>query len=729
MVTMLKRALPALAVTALLGSAPAAMASTATSGNPLTLDGQAAVFQDWTFDDSAAPGTVTATLAGDPVVYDDQDPLPGTCTDFDSGVGDTSTPGADTSASGAGDGTAHILRCTGVTRVVANVGNVGSDIDGRGLTATPLTFNGGDGDDSAYGSEVGDVLGGGAGSDSLRGQVGDDTVNGGAGDDSPVVGGPGVDTVDGGAGNDSIKGGPDADTINGGDGSDSIYGDCNYCESDDEYGNDAIDGGDGADYIDGEGGDDTIDAGAGDDYAYGGNGDDVIHGGAGDDGLSQAQTCAGCGYENGLYGGDGTDKIFGDDGNDTADGGLGDDEIHGGAGDDGYNPEFDLIFLPRGQGAIPFFSQIGLVGGDGNDTISGDDGVDVIRGDYGADTIDGGGQSDYVFEYEDNYGDPANDTVVGGPGQDSVQWSGCSYTEDGGASLSFTLDGQANDGLSYADYPDNSDDKNNYDVENVDLNDQFAFFPFFGCQGDAPAKLAGDADANVLSGGHGSDTIDGGAGPDRLEGEAGDDTFTSRDGYPDYVDCGDGADSVVADNFDSLEACENTDVAEMRSAYDKDEPPVVPAPVVFPVVSLPGDHIGPNTKLTTDTTITLAQLLNGVKLGVECVDEPCTIEGRLLSRELVGKTASSSALRGFNTVLGRKSAGSKAGKRTITVRPCVKKSKRSAAACRERLRTAWANKKSVTVKVQVTTRDKSGNRTRKTKLVKVSVPKAKKAAR
>jgi hypothetical protein len=293
--------------------------------------------------------------------------------------------------------------------------------------------------------------------------------------------------------------------------------------------------------------------------------------------------------------------------------------------------------------------------------------------------------------------------------------------------MSFTLDGQANDGLTTNDPQTSDDAANNYDVENVDVYDQFVFFPFFACQGDAPATLKGDANANVLSGGHGDDNIDGGAGPDRLEGEAGNDTFMSRDGYPDYVSCGDGVDSVVADQFDTLEACENTDIADVRSAYDKDEPAtvVVPPPVVFPVVSLPGDHLGPATGLTTDTTITLEQMLKGVKLGVNCSDEPCTIEGRLLSRELVGKKASSAELRGFNTVLGRKYAGMKQGKRTITVKPCVRKSSKASAACRDRVRRYWAGKKSVTVKVQVTTRDKAGNRTRKTKLIKVSAPKKK----
>jgi Ca2+-binding RTX toxin-like protein len=663
LVTLLKRALPAVTATAVLAFAPSALAATVSSGNPLTLNGAADTYQQWYLTDNSDDGALDVYLNSDPVDYTQTD-LPANCHDWDSGNTDTSAYGQDVTNDTTGDGKAYILRCDPgtVTSVIANAGNVDSSIDASGLSATPVQENGGTGADFLGGSQTGDTITGGDGNDTVYGGNGDDTINTGAG----------------------------------------------------------------FDYIEGGSDNDTIDAGADDDYVDGGDGDDVIHGGAGDDGLSTQNSCDGCGHSNGLYGGYGNDKIYGDDGRDTADGGPGDDEIHGGAGDDGFKADLDIIFFPVGQGGIPFTSQMGLSGGDGNDTIYGDDGIDVISGDYGSDTIDGGGQSDYIYEYEDNYGDPHDDTVVGGPGQDSIQWSGCDYSGDG-ASLSFTLDGQANDGLSYANDPDYNDNTNNYDVENVDLNDQFVLFPFYGCQGDAPATLTGDSNANVLSGGHGDDTIDGGAGPDRLEGEAGNDTFNSRDGYPDYVSCGDGVDSVVADQFDTLEACENADVANVRSAYDKDEPAtvVVPPPVVFPVVGLPGDHVGPNTKLTTDTTITLAQLLNGVKLGVECVDEPCTVEGRLLSRELVGKSASSSVLRGFNTVLGRQSAGRKQGKRTITVKPCVKKSKRASAACRDRLKAAWKNKKSVTVKVQVTTRDKAGNRTRKTKLIKVSIPKTK----
>jgi Ca2+-binding RTX toxin-like protein len=719
--SMLKRALPAVAVTAVLACAPSALAATVTSANPLTVSGQTDNNQDWAFDDSAGGGTVDAYFFNDPVDYSSSG-LPTGCTDYDSGVGDASTPGADTSASGTGDGVAHILRCDNVTSVVANAGDVGSTIDatsgnagggdfglthGPGLDNTPIDINGGAGTDHLFGGSQADHIAGGAGDDWVAGYDGDDVVDGGTGNDG-VVGGYGNDTVSGGDGDDyRIAGGPGDDNITGGDGNDQITGD---------DGNDTIAGDGGHDYIDGGAGDDNLDGGAGDDYVYGSDGNDVIHGGAGDDGLSQD-----CCFSQGLYGGNGDDTIYGDDGNDAADGGDGNDVIHGGAGNDGVQYS-GSNFFPVGNVAI-FSSEVGLNGGNGDDAIYGDDGIDVISGDSGADTIDGGGQSDYIYEYPDAYGDGAsNDNVAGGDGQDSLVYSSCMQADQASASL--TLDGQANDGLTTADTTDQDDATNNYGVENLDFFDSFVFFPFYVCQGTAPVTLTGDANANVLSGGNGNDTIDGGAGPDRLEGEGGDDTFQTRDGYPDYVACGDGVDSVVADQFDTLEACENVDVAQVRSAYDKDEPPVIPAPVVFPVVGLPGDHIGPKTALTTDTRINSEELLNGVSLNVTCQDEPCTIEGRLLGSEPVGSKASSSATRGFNVVLGRKYLGLKQGKRKITVKPCDRKDKKAAADCRNRLRASWKKKKSFTVKVQVTTKDKAGNSTRETKLIKVSVKKA-----
>ena len=662
MVTMLKRALPAAAITAVLACAPAAMAATVSSGNPLTLNGQADVQQDWSLDDGAAPGTVTAYLYEDPVVYDDQAPLPANCADYDSGAADTGTPGPDLTADPSGDGTAHILLCTGVTSVVVSSGDSGSSVNGRGLSEIPLTFNGGNGDDYVYGSAVGDVINGGGGSDTLRAQTGDDTVNGGAGDDNEVVGGPGVDIVGGGDGNDWMKGGPDNDTLSGGAGDDTIWGDCAGCETDDQYGNDTIDGGDGSD------------------YAYGEGGNDVVNGGAGNDGDLSA----------------------------------------------------DDTSILSSSPAVPALS-----GGDGDDIVTGGEGDDVLLNDAGADTLKGDAGSDYFVEgfLFGQTSDVSADSIEGGDGVDSFQYWTMSNGIFGpgpvGApqppytlAMTATLDGQANDNI-VDDNPETPDDNgNNFDVENVQVIDTLFPFPsyWFAPMG---SNVTGNDSANVIVTGHLADTVVGGNGPDRIETNNGDDTINTRDGYPDSVDCGEGTDTVTGDVYDTYLSCENVDSADVRSAYDKDEPPVIPpAPqIVMP----PADDKGPGTTLTTRTRLNSDQLLNGVTLSVGC-DEDCTIEGRLLGSQPVG-SVHSSATRGFNVVLGRKSAGFGKGTRKLTVKPCVRKSKKAAAACRNRLRNQWERKRSFTVKVQTTTRDRAGNSTRVTKLIKVAVKKHKKAGR
>ncbi len=71
--------------------------------------------------------------------------------------------------------------------------------------------------------------------------------------------------------------------------------------------------------------------------------------------------------------------------------------------------------------------------------------------------------------------------------------------------------------------------------------------------------LTGDGDADVLDGGGGSDAIDGLGGTDVLRGGAGADTVRSLDALDDIVDCGADTDTLTADQFDAITACENVD--------------------------------------------------------------------------------------------------------------------------------------------------------------------------
>src|SRR6185369_555616 len=113
------------------------------------------------------------------------------------------------------------------------VGTEGNDtIQGY---ATNDTISGNGGNDTVYGRAGNDLLDGGTGDDTLYGEAGNDTLTGQAGDDN-MQGGVGDDTFDGGAGNDVMSGnyhntfqgwyaGTDNDTylFGRGDGQDTIY--------------------------------------------------------------------------------------------------------------------------------------------------------------------------------------------------------------------------------------------------------------------------------------------------------------------------------------------------------------------------------------------------------------------------------------------------------------------------------------------------------------------------
>jgi Ca2+-binding RTX toxin-like protein len=162
--------------------------------------------------------------------------------------------------------------------------------------------------------------------------------------------------------NDIIYGYAGIDNLQGGDGDDAIYG------------------GDDIDYIYGNADDDTLDGGAGNDTLYGddgndlligGAGDDTINGGTGNDTVSYAGTTSGVtvnlaagsdqatGTETGtdqisnvenVIGGSGNDVISGDSGSNILDGGAGNDILSGGSGDDTYYYNGGTDFITETSG-------------------------------------------------------------------------------------------------------------------------------------------------------------------------------------------------------------------------------------------------------------------------------------------------------------------------------------------------------------------------------------------
>ncbi|MGB8249833.1 MAG: peroxidase family protein, partial [Azonexus sp.] len=176
------------------------------------------------------------------------------------------------------------------------------------------------GDDTAYGEAGNDIIYGGAGIDRLYGGDGNDTIyggdsgdliDGGAGDDilwgeSSGTAAAGLDQIIGGEGNDIIHGGIGIDKISGGAGDDVIFG---------EGETDAFThGGDGNDYLDGGAGGDLLWGDGGDDMIVGGNDQDIVAGLSGDDILRPGNPSSAMGVgPDEVMGGSATDDLGNDD--------------------------------------------------------------------------------------------------------------------------------------------------------------------------------------------------------------------------------------------------------------------------------------------------------------------------------------------------------------------------------------------------------------------------------
>ncbi|MEQ8994944.1 MAG: calcium-binding protein [Coleofasciculus sp. B1-GNL1-01] len=147
-------------------------------------------------------------------------------------------------------------------------------------------------------------------------------------------------------------------------------------------------------------GDDILIGNTGNDILIGGNNNDRLEGGDGDDRLvGDNDTGFGIQGNDILSGGAGQDTLIGEGGNDALDGGTENDSLNGGNGDD---------ILLGGEG-----DDI-LEGGSGNDMIEGNNGLDTLIGGSGNDNLAGGEGDDELFG---SFGD---DILVGGDGNDTL---------------------------------------------------------------------------------------------------------------------------------------------------------------------------------------------------------------------------------------------------------------------------------------------------------------------
>jgi hypothetical protein len=231
-----------------------------------------------------------------------------------------------------------------------------------------------------------------------------------------------------------------------------------------------------------------------------------------------------------------------------------------------------------------------LEGREGNDTLNGGGGNDYLLPGYGTDHVDGGGGNDRIEQQSsageaDVLGGGANDDSIwsqgggttqfdGGPGDDllvqSVFTSGVPVVMSGGEGeddatlgngsgqgIAVSLDDQANDG------PLTGGTSNVHsDVENLNTD-------------SGPDVIVGSPGPNIIRSdtinfngfltdtAPGNDMIDPGGGVDYVFSGGGDDTIAAADQLGDTINCGSGptaspdSDTAIGDSIDVLFSCEN----------------------------------------------------------------------------------------------------------------------------------------------------------------------------
>lgn len=444
--------------------------------------------------------------------------------------------------------------------------------------------------------EVVNGSGGGEEGVHLVGTPGNDTLEGGPGDDW-LEGLGGDDTLIGHEGNDILDGGDGADTLDGGEGDDTYIPGAGAVVVIDSGGVDTwiADGGIPPDGIENfivrgyseEAGTDAhgneldntiIDEGPGNAFLYGNGGDDTLIGGDG--------------FNVFVFLGDpsGNSDAYG---HDTVDGGGGDDWLffeHNGAavtvdfrdgtviGGSSAPASVSFTNVERAQGSlfsdVMFASAAGnwlsgyggsdtLIGGAGNDVISGDSGFDHPTVDPGNDILEGGAGNDelageegadsYVFRHAPGAAN-ADAIFTFVSGEDTIVLDGNAHAGIGPSGDFAAGDARFRAGTSAQD----ADDRVIYDAATGELwydadgNGGGAMQLIATLEG-APALAATDITVENGSGGgtpgetitgtSGNDTLTGTEGDDTLEGLGGNDTLVGSGGS-DFYDGGSGFDTL-----------------------------------------------------------------------------------------------------------------------------------------------------------------------------------------
>jgi Ca2+-binding RTX toxin-like protein len=388
------------------------------------------------------------------------------------------------------------------------------------------------------------------------------TVNLATGAASGFANVAGIERVVGGSGNDSLTGDGLDNRLDGGVGDDSLIGGA---------GVDTLIGGDGVDSLSGGLGNDSIQAGAGDDTINWsvGEGRDTIDGGADVDAFNPLGSAA-ADLGNVTWNGVSLTALM--------DNGLANLEninldLEGGVDWLIYNATAAVsvnLLLGSASGFV-FISDIEkVIGGSGDDALTGNTLDNRLDGQGGADTLDGGAGSDAVLGGDGNdiiaasagndslQGQNGNDTFVwtstdgrdtfnGGADTDTVNLTGSAVADVADANWNgATITGLLNNALVSIEAVNldmgaggTGGDWLRYNASvgvavNLELGTATGFASIAGVEnligGAGNDDFVGDAGANKINGNAGDDFISGGAGGDNLTGGLGDDVFVYQAG-------------------------------------------------------------------------------------------------------------------------------------------------------------------------------------------------------
>lgn len=329
---------------------------------------------------------------------------------------------------------------SGVTSIKVNSGDLDDNIANQ--TSTPSTLWGDAGDDVITGGFGNDILRGGTGADTMSGRAGRDGVtyfgvsNTVVADADNEVGDDGERLLPFFQEHDTIK--SDVEDLYGGNGNDRLVGTDKANTLVGNDGNDTLIGNEGDDWLSGGADDDTMDGNAGADRFTGSVGIDTVSyathsirvvadpdGVSGDDGTPGTDftppegdtidadvenltgtpfpdTLTGNSLDNFIAGGNGVDTIDGGLGNDELDGGAAGDTLIGNLGNDTVSYRFRVNVVKaaldpnvtsgeNGEGDTISFSVENLIGGAGNDILTGNGAANKLFGLGGDDSLDGVG--------------------------------------------------------------------------------------------------------------------------------------------------------------------------------------------------------------------------------------------------------------------------------------------------------------------------------------------------